>query len=587
MHLKKTIMAREFSSSGRGKGRGKDSKPEKRGSKSKSGWVKPDGTPMRARKGDYFPDKEIDQRKRKPSSGRNFTSRPRPTEDDSRERDVNDSPRESSERNSEERTFNKRDSKSFSKDSRAGRSDSRRDDDRPSRSGSDRKPYARRGDDERPSRDNDDRKPYARRGDDERPSRDNDDRKPYARRGDDERPSRDNDDRKPYARRGDDERPSRDTDDRKPYARRDDDQRPSRDNDDRKPYARRDDDKRPSRDNDDRKPYARRDDDKRPSRDTDDRKPYARRDDNNRSSSDRTPGKSFGKKPFEKKRERYADRDHSKEMGGRFDKRKDEKKFKTRNDRTPFRDKVASEPSEPGEVRLNRFIANAGICSRREADELITAGVISINGEIVTELGTKVKPGDNVKYHDQSLKTEKLVYVLLNKPKDYITTTDDPEERRTVMALVHDAGKERIVPVGRLDRNTTGLLLLTNDGELTKRLTHPSGNIKKLYQVELDKNLTQVDMVKAAEGIELEDGVVAFDEIQYASPDDKSIVGVELHSGKNRIVRRIFEAMGYEVRKLDRTTFAGLTKKDLPRGRWRYLTEMELNMLKMLTGKKK
>ena len=487
-------MAREFSSSGRGKGRGKDSKPVKRGAKSKSGWVKPDGTPLRSRKGDYFPDKEIDQRKRGSSSGRNFTSRPRPSENDSRDKEVNDSPRESSERNSEERTFNKRDSKSFSKDSRAGRSDAGR--------GSDRNSF-------------------------------------------------------------------------------------SKGSGDRKPYARRNDDSRPSRDGDDRKPYARRDDDSRPSRDGDDRKPYARRDDNKRSNSDRTPGKSYGKKPFEKKRERYADRDHSKEMGGRFEKRKDEKKFKTRNDRTPFRDKVASEPSEPGEIRLNRFIANAGICSRREADELIIAGVISINGEIVTELGTKVKPGDNVKYHDQSLKTEKLVYVLLNKPKDYITTTDDPEERRTVMSLVHDAGKERIVPVGRLDRNTTGLLLITNDGELTKRLTHPSGNIKKLYQVELDKNLTQTDMLKAAEGIELEDGVVSFDEIQYASPDDKSIVGVELHSGKNRIVRRIFESMGYEVRKLDRTTFAGLTKKDLPRGRWRYLTEMEINMLKMLTGKKK
>ncbi|HMT28247.1 MAG TPA: pseudouridine synthase, partial [Bacteroidia bacterium] len=398
----------------------------------------------------------------------------------------------------------------------------------------------------------------------------------YARRDDDRVASREGDDRKPYARRDDDRGASREGDDRKPYARRDDDRRPSREGDNRKPYARRDDDRRPSREEVDRKPYARRDDDRNPSSFSNDRKSY----------SDRTPGKSFGKKPFEKKREKYSDRDHSKEMNGRFDKRKDEKKFKTRNDRTAYRDKAPSMPSEPGEVRLNRFIANAGICSRREADELIVAGVISVNGEIVTELGTKVMPGDSVKYHDQTLKTEKLVYVLLNKPKDYITTTDDPEERRTVMALVHDAGKERIVPVGRLDRNTTGLLLLTNDGELTKRLTHPSGNIKKLYQVELDKNLTQADMLKAAEGIELEDGIVNFDEIQYASPDDKSIVGVELHSGKNRIVRRIFEAMGYEVRKLDRTTFAGLTKKDLPRGRWRYLTDMEINMLKMLTGKK-
>ncbi|MFM7766520.1 MAG: pseudouridine synthase, partial [Bacteroidota bacterium] len=240
------------------------------------------------------------------------------------------------------------------------------------------------------------------------------------------------------------------------------------------------------------------------------------------------------------------------------------------------------EVDSAGAIRLNRFIANAGICSRREADELIEAGVISINGEVVTELGTKVMAGDEVRFHDRVLRTERMVYVLLNKPKDYITTTDDPGDRKTVMNLVHDACKERIFPVGRLDRNTTGLLLLTNDGDLTKKLTHPSSNIAKVYQVELDKNLTIADMKRASEGVELEDGEVAFDNIEYASPDDKKIVGVELHSGKNRIVRRIFEELGYEVKKLDRTVFAGLTKKDLPRGRWRFLTELEVNGLKMM-----
>ncbi len=288
-------------------------------------------------------------------------------------------------------------------------------------------------------------------------------------------------------------------------------------------------------------------------------------------------------KPFEKKRERYADRDHSKEMRGRFDKPARGARNGPHRERKP---KKSADPSVQGAVRLNRYIANAGICSRREADDLITAGVISINGEIITELGTKVQPGDVVKFHDQTLKTERPVYVLLNKPKDFITTTDDPDERKTVMNLVKDACRERIFPVGRLDRNTTGLLLITNDGELTKRLTHPSSNIKKIYQVELDRNLTQADMLQAAEGVMLDDGKAGFDEIHYSTTDDKNIIGVELHSGKNRVVRRIFESLGYKVKKLDRTVFAGLTKKDLPRGRWRFLTEMEVSMLKMMTGKK-
>ena len=235
-------------------------------------------------------------------------------------------------------------------------------------------------------------------------------------------------------------------------------------------------------------------------------------------------------------------------------------------------------------VRLNKFIANSGICSRREADELIAAGTIAVNGVVITEMGHRIKQDDVVTHEGAKLRSEKMVYVLLNKPKDFITTTDDPGERKTVMSLVADACRERIYPVGRLDRNTTGLLLLTNDGELTKKLTHPSYQVRKMYHVELDKNLKLTDMDKLSEGIELEDGLTSVDSISYVG-DSKSEVGLELHSGKNRIVRRMFESMDYEVKKLDRVAFAGLTKKDLPRGRWRFLTEMEVNMLSMVTGK--
>ncbi|MBK7027998.1 MAG: rRNA pseudouridine synthase [Bacteroidales bacterium] len=234
-------------------------------------------------------------------------------------------------------------------------------------------------------------------------------------------------------------------------------------------------------------------------------------------------------------------------------------------------------------IRLNKYIANSGVCSRREADDLIQAGVVMVNGKVVTELGTKVSPSDKVQYDNHTIRNERHVYVLLNKPKGYITTTDDPYDRKTVMSLVEDACKERIYPVGRLDRNTTGLLLLTNDGEIAKKLTHPRHKVKKVYHVEVDKAVTKSDMIKiATEGVELEDGVAVVDEVAYAEGGSKKEVGVELHSGKNRIVRRIFEALGYEVIKLDRLVFAGLTKKDLPRGKWRLLTEHEVNYLKML-----
>jgi len=240
-------------------------------------------------------------------------------------------------------------------------------------------------------------------------------------------------------------------------------------------------------------------------------------------------------------------------------------------------------PSADGSIRLNKFLSNSGICSRREADELIAAGAVSVNGIIVTELGTKILPTDKVQYGNENIRREKHVYVLLNKPKGYITTTDDPFDRNTVMALVADAGKERIYPVGRLDRNTSGLLMFTNDGELAKKLTHPSHKVRKVYSVELDKALTKTDMLKIVEGVELEDGIAQVDAIEYAEGGkSKKEIGVELHSGRNRIVRRIFESLGYEVVKLDRMVFAGITKKDLPRGRWRFLTEKEVNFLKMI-----
>mgnify|MGYP001796323939 FL=1 len=232
-------------------------------------------------------------------------------------------------------------------------------------------------------------------------------------------------------------------------------------------------------------------------------------------------------------------------------------------------------------IRLNKFIANAGICSRRDADELIKKGEITINGVVVTELGIKVSRNDKVSYRGKILIPEKLIYVLLNKPKDFITTMDDPQGRRTVMDLVKKAGDQRIYPVGRLDRNTTGLLLLTNDGELSERLAHPSNNVKKIYSVQVDKRVSKEDVAHIQEGVELEDGKARIDQLAILSSDYKQF-GLELHIGRNRIVRRIFEYFGYEVIKLDRVLYAGLDKQNLPRGKWRYLTDKEVNRLKGL-----
>ncbi len=243
--------------------------------------------------------------------------------------------------------------------------------------------------------------------------------------------------------------------------------------------------------------------------------------------------------------------------------------------------KVEKKDEDSDTVRLNKYIAASGVCSRREADELITKGRVKVNGKVVTEMGTKISLKDKVVVNGKLINPEKKVYILLNKPKDCVSTVKDQHAERTVLDIVKHEGKERIYPVGRLDRNTTGVLILTNDGDLTKKLTHPSYNKKKIYHVTLDKVISKGELQEILEGIVLEDGPIKADAISFVDDGDKRQVGIELHSGKNRIVRRIFAHMGYHVDKLDRVYFAGLTKKNVPRGRWRYLTEKEISMLKM------
>ena len=255
------------------------------------------------------------------------------------------------------------------------------------------------------------------------------------------------------------------------------------------------------------------------------------------------------------------------------------KKLKKKKPFKQVKYKENADPNAP--IRLNKYLANAGVCSRREADEFIQAGVVKVNGEVVSELGTKITRADQVMFHNQPVQLESKVYVLLNKPKGFVTTTDDPENRKTVMELVKSAASERIYPVGRLDRATTGVLLLTNDGDLASKLTHPKYEKRKIYQVWLDKPVAMEHMQMIADGIELEDGEIHADAISYVTEEDLTQVGIEIHSGKNRVIRRIFEKLGYRVMKLDRVYFAGLTKKKLSRGKWRYLSEQEVNMLRM------
>jgi 23S rRNA pseudouridine2605 synthase len=306
-------------------------------------------------------------------------------------------------------------------------------------------------------------------------------------------------------------------------------------------------------------------------------------------SDKRAPRKSFDKnsrderpkKSFDSERPRRSDSrsfdkkrssDRAEKPGGFFDKNR-------RGKETSHENSDTSAPAQTEKIRLNRYIANSGVCSRREADELIKMGLVSVNGQTITELGYKVNPGDEVRYENRILRAEKPVYILLNKPKGYLTTTDDPQERNTVMQIVGSAVKERIYPVGRLDRNTTGLLLLTNDGDLADKLMHPSYNVKKIYKVELDKPLSKPDFDKILEGVRLEEGRAMVDDLAIVSDDGKT-VGIELHIGWNRVVRRIFESLDYQVLRLDRSVYAGLDKKDLGRGEWRYLSKEEVVRLK-------
>lgn len=293
-------------------------------------------------------------------------------------------------------------------------------------------------------------------------------------------------------------------------------------------------------------------------------------------------GKDYGKGKDEKRIRKVRDADENGSTGSRDKRVRSRKKFPDKSPNMKTNKSRNQQKDEWNEnlVRLNKYIANSGICSRREADKLIEAGAIKVNGNIVTRVGTKVRHTDKVQYGDQTLAFEKPVYLLLNKPKGYITTTDDPFERKTVMDFVINACKERIYPVGRLDRNTSGLLMFTNDGELAKKLIHPKHKVKKVYHVVLNKALTKTDMMSIVKGVELDDGIADVDKIAYIDNSSKNEVGIEIHSGKNRVIRRIFESLGYEVIRLDRTMFAGLTKKDLPRGKWRFLKSQEINMLK-------
>jgi len=410
----------------------------------------------------------------------------------------------------------------------------------------------------------------------DRPRRKFDDSdRPRRRFDDDERPRRrfNDDEDRPRRRFNDEDRPRRrfNDDEDRPRRRFNDEDRPRRrfDDDEDRPRRRFNDEDRPRRrfNDEDERPRRRFNDEDRPRsrRFNDEDRP--RGDRRRFNDEDRPRSRRFNDE--DRPRRRFNDDEERPRQG--------------RKGYVREKDPLYDRPKATGEIRLNKYLADCGICSRREADDLIKAGCVEVNGEVITTMGYKVKTGDKVVYGGQTLNREKLRYILLNKPKGYITTSDDPYERDTVMELVQDACSERIFPVGRLDKQTTGLLLFTNDGDLAKKLTHPSSEVPKLYHVTLNKPLTKNDMLRISEGIELDDGPIAADSIAYDQDDDsKKSVGIELHSGRNRIVRRIFEHLGYEVTKLDRVMFAGLDKYKLPRGEWRFLTDLEVVNLKKI-----
>lgn len=467
-----------------------------------------------------------------------------------------DKPRRSFGAEGEKRTFDKPYKKPFG--------------DKPERSPArdgERRPYKKDNDPgfTKPRRtfgDSDERKPYKRDGERDskfgdkprRASAGSDERKPFKKDFGSERPSRSRDDKPKRTFGGSDER--------KPFNR-------ERSSGDEKP-------RRPFSDSNERKPYKK---DFKSQEGRDSVRPVRRSDDSPRGAREDRPFKkrfsddNEGAEPA--KRVKYDDFEDGKVFSNAA-KREESKTRKPAKKAAPAKSK-----SDDGMIRLNKYLANAGVSSRRDADNLIQSGVVKVNGVVVDQLGSKVNPGDKVTYADATVKSERKVYLLLNKPKDYITTLDDPQERKTVMELIKGACKERIYPVGRLDRNTTGLLLFTNDGEMTTKLTHPKFGVKKVYHVSLNKGLKPDDFAAITEGVELEDGIVKADDLAFVGEGKKEI-GIEIHSGRNRIVRRLFEHLGYDVIKLDRVVFAGLTKKDLPRGKHRFLNAKEISFLQMI-----
>jgi 23S rRNA pseudouridine2605 synthase len=551
-----------------------------------------------------------DFNKRKSFSSSDKPKRPRTSGDSSEKRpytkrEDSDGPRKSygdSEKSfsGEKRAYGKRLDGSFKSKSSSGFG------------GGEKRSYTKRDDSDGPRKSFGDgeRKPFVKREDGKyesagpRKSYGDGEKRSYTKREDSDRPRKSFGDgeRKPFVKREDGKyesagpRKSYGDGEKRSYTKREDSDRPRKSFGDgeRKPFVKREDGKyesagpRKSYGDGEKRSYTKREDGDRPRRSFGDgeRKPFVKRE----SGDFDKPRKSYG----DGERKPYAKRE-----GGDFDKPRksydDKKSFDkpyeprlSKTQRVVEKSKKAG-PSKTSDqkgvsddaVRLNRYVANAGICSRREADVLIATGVVTVNGKIVTEMGYKVNPTDVVTYGGVPIKNEVKKYLLLNKPKDYITTMDDPEERKTVMELIRKACKERLYPVGRLDRNTTGVLLFTNDGDLTAKLTHPKFNVRKVYHVVLDKRITSEDFRTLSEGVELADGPIKPDAIEYVG-EGKSELGVEIHSGRNRIVRRLFEHLGYEVMKLDRVVFAGLTKKDLPRGKHRFLTPKEIDFLKML-----
>lgn len=521
--------------------------------------------------------------------------------------ETDSSERKSYSKDSSEKNYGDREKRSYSKSSddkksygdREKRSYSKDVDERKSYGDREKRSYSRDGEERKSysdkekrsySKDSSERKSY---GDREKKSysKDSSDRKPF---GDREKKSysRDGEERKSY---GDKEKRSysKDSSERKPYGDREK-KSYSKDSSDRKSFG----EKRSfSKSHDDKKPFKKErsfdDNYERPRKSEDDgfikdvnkegKKPYKG------SYYDKQESKkSFGREEssYERKgksSERESIADSKKKSYEQFDSYERKGSGKPKRQRIEKTSYASPKENEGGLIRLNKFIANSGVCSRREADKLIESGAVSVNGKIVSELGFKVGPNDDVHYGGTPIKREKHVYILLNKPKDYITTLDDPEGRKTVMELIKNACKERVYPVGRLDRNTTGLLLFTNDGEMTMKLTHPKNNIQKLYSVEIDKSIKPEDFKAILDGMELEDGFIKADKLEFVGEStNRRELGIEIHSGRNRIVRRIFEQLGYKVVRLDRVMFAGLTKKDLPRSKWRLLSEKELNYLRML-----